>query len=113
VYASLYSSRLTQLLPGALPGRLAHAAHESVGAALGAAGGLAHAGQPALGGVLHDAASSAFFHGFSTANLLAAGVAAGGAVMALALLPARPSQAEEDANAHPAPAAAEPLPALE
>jgi EmrB/QacA subfamily drug resistance transporter len=96
VYASLYSSRLTQSLP-ALPGPLAHAAHDSVGAALGVAGGLGHAGHPALANAVHRAASSAFFHGFSAANLLAAGVAVAGCVMALVLLPARP-RAEEQAT---------------
>jgi EmrB/QacA subfamily drug resistance transporter len=90
VYASLYSSRLDSLLPSALPARLAHVAHQSAGAALTVAGDAAHAGRPALAQALHHAASSAFFHGFSAANLLAAGVAAAGAVMALALLPARP-----------------------
>ena len=110
VYASLYSSRLTQSLP-ALPGRLADTAHESVGAALSVAGGLGHAGHPALANIVHGAASSAFFHGFSAANLLAAGVAAGGAVMALALLPARPAQLQEQPGETQA--AAEPLAALD
>ena len=35
--------------------------------------------------------SAAFFDGFQTANYVAAGVAAAGAVMALALLPAQPT----------------------
>jgi EmrB/QacA subfamily drug resistance transporter len=114
VYASLYTSRLTQLLPAELPQRLTHAAHESVGGALVVAGNLTRAGDPALGGIVHDAARSAFFHGFGAANLLAAGVAAAGAVMALALLPARPSQADEEASARQeASASAEPLPALD
>jgi hypothetical protein len=111
VYASLYTSRLTHLLPASLPRGLEHTAHESVGAALGVAGGLTHAGQPALAGIVHDAAASAFFHGFSAANLLAAGVAAVGAVMALALLPARPA-GEEQPAASPAPSA-EPLAAVD
>jgi EmrB/QacA subfamily drug resistance transporter len=112
VYASLYSSRLSHLLPAALPGGLAHAAHESVGAALSVGGGLAQAGHPALASAVHASASAAFFHGFSAANLLAAGVAAAGAAMALALLPARPSSLEED-EALSAPAAAEVATALE
>jgi EmrB/QacA subfamily drug resistance transporter len=107
VYASLYSSRLTHALPATLPPALAHASHESVGAALAVATGLAHLGHPALSSIVHGAASAAFFHGFSAANLLAAGVAAGGAVMALALLPARPS-AEDEAAELPATAAPEP-----
>jgi EmrB/QacA subfamily drug resistance transporter len=101
VYASLYTSRLTQLLPHGLPPRLAHATHESVGAALTAAGGLERSGHTALAAIVHDAARSAFFHGFSAANLLAAGVAAAGAAMALALLPARPQHAEEPQTAEP------------
>jgi len=50
-----------------------------------------HAGHPALAAVIHNAASSAFFNGFRAANHVAAGVAAAGAVMALALLPAHPT----------------------
>jgi EmrB/QacA subfamily drug resistance transporter len=100
VYASLFASRLTGSLPRALPAGLAHTAHSSVGAALAVSGGLGHAGQAALAGRVHDAASTAFFHGFSAGNLVAAGVAALGAVMAAALLPA-----------HPLHAASEPTPA--
>jgi hypothetical protein len=111
VYASLYSSRLSQALPASLPGRLAHATHESVGAALAVGGGLAHSGHAALASAVHAGASAAFFHGFSSANLLAAGVAAAGAVMALALLPARPSTVEDEAG--PAPLPAEALAVLE
>jgi EmrB/QacA subfamily drug resistance transporter len=98
VFASLYSSRLTSALPSGLPGSLAHTAHGSVGAALTLAGRLAQGGHPALGTAIHSAASSAFFDGFHTANYVAAGVAAAGALMALALLPS-----------HPRPAADEPL----
>jgi EmrB/QacA subfamily drug resistance transporter len=97
VFASLYASRLTSALPTGLPGSLARGAHGSVGAALTVAGSLAHAGHPALAAAVHTAAGSAFFHGFHTANYVAAGVAAMGAVMALALLPAQPSVGDEDA----------------
>ncbi len=96
VYASLYASRLTSALPAGLPAAVARSAHASVGGALTVAGSLTHAGQPVLASAIHNAANSAFFHGFSTANYLAAGVAAGGAVMALALLPAQPPAAIED-----------------
>jgi hypothetical protein len=65
-------------------------AHASVGAALGAAKALHAAGHTALGDAVHDAATTAFFHGFSTANLVAGGVAAAGAIVALAWLPAQP-----------------------
>lgn len=88
VYASLYDSRLTSGLPARLPATIAHTAHASVGAALTAAGKLAHAGHPALAAAIHDAASSAFFHGFHAADYVSAGVAAAAALMALALLPA-------------------------
>jgi len=96
VYASLYASRLTSSIPAALPGDVAQTAHGSLGAALAAAGNVGHSGHPALASALHDAASAAFFHGFQTANYLAAGVAAAGAVMALALLPAQPKVSAEE-----------------
>jgi hypothetical protein len=91
VYASLYAGRLTQLLPANLPGAIARTAHASVGAAVTAGSVLRDGGHPALAAGLHDAAANAFFHGFSTANYLAAGVALAGALMALVLLPAQPA----------------------
>jgi EmrB/QacA subfamily drug resistance transporter len=97
VYASLYASRLTSALPEGLPATLARTAHGSVGAALTAAGKLVHAGHPALATAIHNAASSAFFNGFHAANYVAAGVAAAGAVMAIALLPAQPILSTDDA----------------
>jgi EmrB/QacA subfamily drug resistance transporter len=110
VYASLYASRLTDALPAGLPAGVAHSAHESVGAALADSGALGSGGHPALGSALHEAASAAFFGGFHTANYVAAGVAAAGAVMALWLLPAQPTvgsddRAEVQAPASPATAA--------
>jgi predicted MFS family arabinose efflux permease len=87
VYASLYANRLT----GSVPVAVARNAHGSVGATLSAAGTLAHTGHPRLAMAIHDAASSAFFHGFHAANFVAAGVTAAGALMALALLPAHPT----------------------
>jgi EmrB/QacA subfamily drug resistance transporter len=96
VYASLYASRLTSALPVRLPSGVAHAAHASVGAGLAVAAKL-HAGHPALATAIRNAASSAFFHGFHTANYVAAGVAAAGAVIALALLPSHPSHNTDDA----------------
>jgi EmrB/QacA subfamily drug resistance transporter len=97
VYASLYATRLTSALSVRLPGSAAHAAHASVGAALTFADKL-HAGHPALATAIHDAASSAFFHGFHTANYVSAGVAAAGGVIALALLPAHPTRSTDDAT---------------
>jgi EmrB/QacA subfamily drug resistance transporter len=91
VYASLYTTRLTSALPGAVPAAVARTAHASVGAALGVANGLERAGHTTLGVALHDAATAAFFHGFSAANLVAAGVTAAGALIALAFLPAQPT----------------------
>jgi hypothetical protein len=90
VYASLYNTRLTNLLPGELAPRLARTAHESVGAALELANRASLTGHPALGRAVHAAASNAFFHGFSAACLLAAGVGGAGAIVTLLLLPAHP-----------------------
>jgi hypothetical protein len=91
VFASLYASRLTAGLPAGLPAAAVHAAHGSVGGAFAVAGSLAHGGHPALAGIVHSAASGAYFHGFTAANLVAGGVAAAGAVMALVWLPAQPT----------------------
>jgi hypothetical protein len=93
VYASLYQTRLTARLPGDLAPRLAHTAHESVGGALAIANRASVNGHPALGNAVHAAASNAFFHGFSAACLLAAGVGAAGAIVSLLLLPAHPTPA--------------------
>jgi EmrB/QacA subfamily drug resistance transporter len=89
VYASLYSSRLTQRLPAALPPASARAAHGSVGAAIKVANQAGNTGHPALAAQIHQAASAAFFHGFTAACLVAAAVSAIGAVAAFALLPAK------------------------
>ncbi len=98
VYASLYASRLTAALPVRLPAELARTAHASLGAALTIARKLADAGHPALAAAIHNAADLAFFHGFATANYLAAGVAGAGAIMALALLPAHPTAKTDEAG---------------
>jgi EmrB/QacA subfamily drug resistance transporter len=97
VYASLYASRLTSTLPVGLPATVDRTAHSSVGGALSAASKLGSAGHPALASGVHDAASAAFFHGFHAANYLAAGVAVAGALMALSLLPAHPTEGSDDA----------------
>jgi EmrB/QacA subfamily drug resistance transporter len=104
VYASLYASRLAGGLPPRLPAAAATDAHGSVGAALTAAGQLAQGGHPALAAAVHNAASSAFFDGFHTANFVAAGVAAAGALMALALLPSHPTVSTDDTLEAQAPA---------
>ncbi|MGH2910324.1 MAG: MFS transporter [Solirubrobacteraceae bacterium] len=103
VYASLYASRLTSMLPSGLSAAVARTAHASVGAALTAAGKLAGLGHPALAAAVHSAASSAFFDGFHTADYVSAGVAAAGAVMALALLPAQPTASRDETPEVPAP----------
>jgi hypothetical protein len=48
-------------------------------------------GHPALANAVHAAASNAFFHGFSAACLVAAGVSAVAAIATLVLLPAHPA----------------------
>ncbi len=102
VYASLYASRLGGVLPRALPAPLAMVAHSSAGAALILAEHLRHAGELALATGVRGAANSAFFHGFSASNLLAAGVAGAGVLMALALVPAQPlAPAPEERSAEP------------
>jgi hypothetical protein len=108
VYASLYGSRLTARLPGVLPVRLSALAHQSVGAALAISGKVTAAGHAALGQAVHDAASNAFLHGLTVGCLVAGLVAAAGAVLAAAFLPAQPAaQAPEPAGrpAEPAPLA--------
>jgi len=50
-------------------------------------------GHPALANAVHAAASNAFFHGFSAACLVAAGVSAVAAIGSLLLLPAHPAAA--------------------
>jgi EmrB/QacA subfamily drug resistance transporter len=110
IYASLFSSRLGDLLPSALPVPLAHAAHGSAAAALGVGASVSHAGHPDLAHAVHHAALVAFFHGFNVATLVAAGVVAAGAVMAVSLLPAQPGQIGEEVSQgapRPAPVVAE------
>jgi EmrB/QacA subfamily drug resistance transporter len=109
VYASLYASRLTHALPSGLTATITRTAHASIGAALTVAGRVAHAGHPVLAAAIHNASSSAFFHGFTAGNYVAAGVAGAGAVVALALLPAQPTSTEQgkpDVPATRAPVAA-------
>jgi EmrB/QacA subfamily drug resistance transporter len=105
VYASLYVGRLTGRLPGGLPKPLRDVSHDSVGAALQVAGRIGAGGHAQLAGAVHDAASSAFFDGFATGCLVAAGVSAVGAVLAAVLLPAHPTR-EVAGQAVPAAAAA-------
>ena len=96
VYASLYASRLA----GTVPASVARTTGRSLGAALGSAGTLARTGHPQLAATIHDAASAAFFHGFHAGDYVAAGVAAAGALMAFALLPAHPTVEVEESGTH-------------
>jgi EmrB/QacA subfamily drug resistance transporter len=98
IYASLYASRLTKLLPVDLPTPLTRSAHASLGAALTVASRLKSAGHGGLASTVHNAASTAFFHGFHAANFVAAGVAAGGALLALMALPAHPTTTAIDST---------------
>ena len=91
VYASVYGSRLTATIPAALPGRIAAIAHQSVGAAYVAAGKIAALGHPALGQALQHASTNAFLRGLTVGALVAGGVAAAGAVLAVLFLPAQPA----------------------
>jgi len=110
VYASVYGSRLTAKLPAGVPGRVAAIAHQSIGAAYTAAGKIAAHGHPALGLALHDASTNAFLRGLTIGALVAGGVAAVGAVLAVLFLPAQPAaQAAEPLHlASPAADAGEP-----
>ena len=88
VYASLYGSRLTADLPAGLPGPVTAIAHQSLGAAYAVSGRL----PGAIGQAVHDAATNAFLHGLSVGCLVAGGVAAAGAVLAVLFLPAHPAR---------------------
>jgi EmrB/QacA subfamily drug resistance transporter len=94
VFASLYTSRL--LLPAGLPTQAAQAARESVGGAFIAAQRVADAGLGPAALQLKAAASSAFFDGFAVGCLVAAGVAALGAIAAAIFLPAQPLTTDDE-----------------
>ena len=96
VYASVYGSRLTATMPARVPLAVAATAHQSVGAAYAAAGKIAVLGQPVLGQALQQAAANAFLRGLTISCLVAAGVAAAGAVLAVLFLPAQPAAATAD-----------------
>jgi EmrB/QacA subfamily drug resistance transporter len=108
ILGSVLSSHYRAGMHGAadgLPAGAGHAAHDSIAGASAVAeriGGVA-------GQALHHTANTAFVDGMQIAMLVAAGVTVVGALIALALLPAR----ETDAYRAPAAAraVAEPLPA--
>jgi len=100
VFASLYASRL--IVPAGLPAQAEQAARESVGGAFIAAQRVADAGLGPAALQLKAAASTAFFDGFATGCLVAAGVAALGAMAAAIFLPAQPLATVEDEASVPA-----------
>jgi EmrB/QacA subfamily drug resistance transporter len=91
VYASLYGARLASL-PAALPRTVAAIVRQSVGAAFEVSGRLAAPGPPAAAGIVRQAAAGAFDHGLSAGCVVAGAVAAVGALLAAAFLPAQPPQ---------------------
>jgi len=95
VFASLYASRL--IVPAGLPSEAAKAANESVGGAFIAAQRVAAAGLGPVAAQLKAVAAAAFFDGFSAGCLVAAVVAAVGAIAAAVLLPAQPIVVPGDA----------------
>ncbi len=98
VYASVYGSRLSATLPASVPGRVAAAAHQSVGAAYAAAGQVTALGHPALGQALHHASTNAFLRGLTVGAVVAGGVAAVGAFLAVLFLPAQPAMTAQPAE---------------
>ena len=98
VFASVFGSRLASALGEAgVPGNLVAQAQESMAAALT----LAQQLPGELGGTVADAAQSAFTEGLQLGSLVAAGVVAVGAVLALLFLPSvhtEPPHETEDPN---------------
>ena len=92
IYASLYSSRLGATLPSALPHAAADTARQSVGAAYAVSDQLAARGQGSVANGVYLAATQAFDHGLSVGCVVAGVVAAAGALLAVAFLPAQPPQ---------------------
>jgi hypothetical protein len=118
VYASVYGSRLTATMPAHIPGPVASIAHQSVGAAYAAAAKIAALGHPVLGQALQHASTNAFLRGLTVGSLVAGGVAAAGALLAVVFLPAQPTtpaagQAQTAVGAHQAEAQADPAAATQ
>jgi hypothetical protein len=91
VYLSVYGTRLAATTPARIPGPIVSLAHQSVGAAYAAAGQIAALGHPALGQALQHASTNAFLRGLTVGSLVAGGVAAAGALLAVLFLPAQPA----------------------
>jgi EmrB/QacA subfamily drug resistance transporter len=93
VFASFYGAALVDALTGAsVPPEVLTAAEESMAAALVVAGEL----PPALGGEVLAAAQESFISGLSAGSLVAAAVAAVGAIGAALWLPARQSRMRQE-----------------
>ncbi|MBV8951188.1 MAG: MFS transporter, partial [Actinobacteria bacterium] len=90
IAASLYARRLGSTIPRGLPAQAASAAKGSLGGALVAAQALRNVGLAGPAHALTNAASGAFLHSFGGSLRVAGAIAFAGAVMAAALLPARP-----------------------
>jgi hypothetical protein len=108
VYTSLFTARLADRQPAGLPHGLGRIAQSSVGASLEVSTRLAHAGETGLADAMRAATRAAFFHGFHAGNVVSAGVAAAGAVIALLFLPADHAAPDPQPSPH-APTEAEPI----
>ena len=100
IYASLFASRIASTLTGRAPSTVVQTMQQSIGAALGVSRRVASDGHIALGATLRNVSTDAFLHGLSVGCMVAAGVAAAGAVLAVVFLPAQPP---EEAAAQDAP----------
>ena len=90
LFASVYSSRLGELLNGtALPPDALATARESAGAGFGVAQRTAEVAGTDAGAAVRGAVSDAFVRGFHAGSWVAAGVVAVGSVIAWRFLPAR------------------------
>jgi EmrB/QacA subfamily drug resistance transporter len=118
VYLSVYGTRLTATTPAHIPGPIVSLAHQSIGAAYAAAGQIAALGHPALGQALQHASTNAFLRGLTVGSLVAGGVAAAGALLAVLFLPAQPASlppggVEQAEEAHDTEAQADPASAIQ
>ena len=89
VFASLYRTSLHNHLT-AVPVTVTQAARGSVGGALQISRRLAETGHHVLAAHVHSVATNAFIGGFHAGCLVAAGVTAGGVLIAARFLPAQP-----------------------
>lgn len=90
VFASLYASRLGELLTGSpVPSEAIATAKESVGAGAAVAQVAGEQVGPEAGSFVQDAVNTAFMDGFRAGSWLAAAVVAAGAVVAWRWLPSR------------------------